>query len=233
MRVFPDIHRVDSVSCNVYIITEPDGLSIIDAGMPGAEKRILAAVAALGRTPRDVRHILLTHQHVDHIGALAALAQATGATTWASVGDTPAIEGRARREAPHGALGPIFRVAFFTRLRPGVITQVVREGETLPILSAEGGLRVIETPGHTVGHISFYLPTRRLLFAGDAVRASKGRLALSPAMLNYDTAMALQSVRTLAALEMDACLPGHGAPVTSGAQALLAAISAAPSLSAV
>jgi glyoxylase-like metal-dependent hydrolase (beta-lactamase superfamily II) len=231
MRVFSDIHRVDNVSCNVYIITEPDGLTIIDAGMPGAARRILGAVAALGRSPRDVRHILLTHQHVDHIGALAALVQATGATTWASVGDTPAIEGRARREAPHGALGPLFRAVFFTRLRPCAIAQIVREGETLPVLTAEGGMRVIETPGHTLGHISFYLPARKLLFAGDAVRARMRRLALSPAMLNLDTTMTLQSVRKLAAMEIEACLPGHGAPVTSGAQALLAAIGAAPALS--
>ena len=89
MQIFPDVHQVDGVDCNVYIITEPDGLTIVDAGLPGAPKRILAAIAALGHSPRDVHHILLTHQHVDHIGGLARLAAATGAETWASGGDTP------------------------------------------------------------------------------------------------------------------------------------------------
>jgi glyoxylase-like metal-dependent hydrolase (beta-lactamase superfamily II) len=235
MRVFPDsypdIYRVDSVTCNVYLIAEPDGLTIVDAGMPGAEKRILAAVEALGRSPREVRHILLTHQHVDHIGSLAALAQATGAETWAHPTDALAIEGLARREAPHGALGLVFRAVFFSRLRASAITQAVREGATLPVLSAEGGLQVIETFGHTMGHISFYLPARKLLFAGDAVRSSRGRLTPSPAMLNHDTPLALQSVRKLAAMEIEACLPGHGAPVTAGAQALLAATVGAPTFS--
>ncbi len=231
MLIFPDIHRVDGVSCNVYIITEPDGLTIIDAGMPGAERRILGAISALGRSPRDVRHILLTHQHVDHIGGLAALTQATGAQTWASAGDTPAIEGHAQREAPHGPVGVIFRAVFFPRLRPAVISHIVREGDTVPILSGEGGLRVVETPGHTLGHVSFYLPARKLLFAGDAVRSGSGRLAVPPAMLNLDTPMALRSVGKLAALDSEVCLPGHGAPVMAGAQALLAATAGVPSLS--
>ncbi|HET9112101.1 MAG TPA: MBL fold metallo-hydrolase [Ktedonobacterales bacterium] len=231
MQIFPDIHRVDGVSCNVYIITEPDGLTVVDTGMPGADRRILAAIGALGRSPRDVRHILLTHQHVDHIGGLAALAHATGAKTWASAGDTPAIEGRAERESPHGPLGVVFRTVFFSRLRPAAIGAVVREGDTLPVLSGEGGIRVVETPGHTVGHVSFYLPARRLLFAGDAVRSGSGRLAVPPTMLNLDTSMAVRSVGKLAALDVDACLPGHGAPVLTGAQALLTASAGAPSLS--
>lgn len=231
MRIFPDIHLVDGVSCNVYIITEPDGLTIIDAGMPGAEKQILAAIHALGHEPLEVRRILLTHQHIDHIGALAALVQATGAETWAHPTDTPAIEGRAQREAPKGPLGLVFRTVFFPRLRPSAITQTVREGATLPVLSAEGGLQVVETLGHTMGHISFYLPARKLLLAGDAVRTSNGRIQAPPPMVSYDMPKALESVRKLSEMEIDACLPGHGAPVTSGAQALLAATIGAPAFS--
>src|SRR5512146_1464890 len=96
MRVVSDIYRVDGVTCNVYLLDAPEGVTIVDSGMPGAARRILAAVEALGRAPRDVRHLIITHQHVDHIGALAELARATGAETWAGAGDTPAIEGRAR-----------------------------------------------------------------------------------------------------------------------------------------
>lgn len=222
MRVFPDIHLVDGVRCNVYIIIEPDGLTIVDAGMPGAEKRILAALQSLDRSPRDVRHILLTHQHVDHIGGLASLVAATGAETWAHPGDTPAIEGRAPREAPRGPLGMVFRTAFFSRLRPAAISHTVGERATVPVLSGEGGLQVIETPGHTMGHISFYLPARKLLLAGDAVRTQRGRILPPPAMVSYDMPLALQSVRKLAAMDIEACLPGHGTPVTEGAKALLA-----------
>lgn len=223
MHVFPDIYLVDGVVCNVYIILEPAGLTIVDTGMPGAEKRILAALHALDRTPRDVRHILLTHQHPDHVGGLAALVLATGAETWAHPKDALTIEGHAPRELPHGPLGLAMRVVLTPRLRPCDIAHTVSEGAVLPILSAEGGLRVVETLGHTMGHISFYLPSRKLLFTGDAVRTQRGRILPPPTPLNTDTPLAFQSMRKLAAMDIDACLVGHGKPVVTGAQALLAA----------
>lgn len=219
MQLFPDIHQVDGVTCNVYIIDEPDGLTLIDTGMPGAVKNILNAITALGKEPRAVRRILVTHQHIDHIGGLATLVEATGAETWAHPQDAPAIEGRARREAPRGPLGLVFRAALFPRLRPATISHAAVEGDVLPVLSGEGGLQVIETHGHTMGHISFYLPARKLLIAGDAVRESGGRILPPPTMVSYDMPLALQSARKLAEMSMKACLPGHGAPVTAGAQA--------------
>ncbi len=226
MRIFSDIHLVDGVVCNVYIITEPDGLTVVDAGVPGAEKRILAAIAQLGYAPRDVRRILLTHQHFDHVGGLSGLVAATGAETgaetWASAGDADAIEGKARREAPHGALGLVFRGFLLPRVRRVTVARRLSEGETVPALAGEGGLRVIETPGHTMGHIAFYLPTRRLLLAGDAVRAEGQRLAPPPPIFNADTPLALKSVARLAALDVEAVLPGHGAPLIHGAGAELA-----------
>ncbi|MDE3228421.1 MAG: MBL fold metallo-hydrolase [Chloroflexota bacterium] len=222
MRIFPDIHQVDGITCNVFVIVEPDGLTVIDAGMPGAAPRILAAIAALGRQPREVRRVLLSHQHVDHIGGLAALVAATGAETWAHPRDTPAIEGRGPREAPHGLLGLVFRAALFPRLRPVTITHAAVAGDVIPALSGEGGLQVIDTPGHTMGHISFYSPGRKLLFAGDAVRESGGRIKPPPAMLSFDMPLALQSARTLAAMEVEACLPGHGAAIAAGAGARFA-----------
>lgn len=218
MQIFPDIHLVDGVVCNVYIITEPGGLTIIDAGMPGAHKRILAAIHDLGYALSDVRRILLTHQHVDHIGGLAALTQSARAETWASAADALAIEGKARREAPHGPLGLVFRTVLFPGLRLARITHTAHADDTIPTLEAEGGLRVVETPGHTMGHLSFYLPGRRLLFAGDAARSERGRILPPPAMVTYDMRRALASFRALADLEIEALLPGHGAPITTEAQ---------------
>ncbi len=231
MRVFPDIHQLDGIDCNVFVIIESDGLTLVDTGMPWLTKRVLAGIQALGHSPQDIRRILLTHQHIDHVGGLASLVQLTGAETWAHPADAPAIEGRAAREVPRGAMGLLFRTVLLPRLRSAPITHRVSEDETLPVLSAEGGLRVVETPGHTIGHISFYLPARKLLFAGDAVRSEGGKLTPPPAVFSLDMPMALQSVRKLAALDIDTCLPGHGAPITSGAQALLAAIGSAPALS--
>jgi len=225
MELLPGIHQIEGVSCNVYLIVEPDGLTLVDSGMPGAQKRILAATQALGHAPRDVRRILLTHQHIDHVGGAPELVKATGAEVYAPVGDAPAIEGAAPREKPSGMVGLIFSVMLSLMLRPTMVTHQMRDGETLPVFADEGGLRVVATPGHTAGHVSFYLPTRKLLFAGDAMRHSAdGKVLPPPPLFNHDTPQAMRSLATLAALEIEASLPGHGAPILTGAGPQIAAL---------
>ena len=78
------------------------------------------------------------------------------------------------------------------------------------------GLRVVGTPGHTPGHISVFEPSTGVLVAGDALRTTDG-LAGSDPQYTADEALAAQSVRKLAALDVKAILPGHGEPLTSGA----------------
>src|SRR5438067_2181479 len=87
MELLPGIHRVDGVICNVYVIVEREGLTLIDTGMPRSERKIGAYVRGIGRELGEVRRIVLTHQHVDHVGGAAALAEQTGAEVIASVGD--------------------------------------------------------------------------------------------------------------------------------------------------
>jgi glyoxylase-like metal-dependent hydrolase (beta-lactamase superfamily II) len=78
------------------------------------------------------------------------------------------------------------------------------------------GLRIIGTPGHTAGHISVFDPATGVLVAGDALRTTAG-LAASDPQYTADAAQASASVRKLATLDVRTILPGHGAPLTSGA----------------
>jgi glyoxylase-like metal-dependent hydrolase (beta-lactamase superfamily II) len=222
VEVTPGIHRINTGASNAYLIADEDGLTLIDTGLPGAGKKILEQIRALGRRPDEIARIVLTHQHADHVGGAAALLAASGAEVWAQALDTPAIEGAGPRDHPTGPLGLIFAVFIFPRLRSVRVTRELIDGEILPVLASEGGLRVVATPGHTLGHVSLYLPSRKLLFAGDALRHAGEKVRPSPKMFNRDHAQALRTFASLTRLEIAASLPGHGAPIMSGAGERLA-----------
>lgn len=222
MELMPGIHIVDQVSCNVYLLLEDADITVIDTGMQGNANKVMAYIRAIGRQPEQITRILLTHQHVDHVGGAAALAGLAHPGVYAHPLDIPAITGTERREAPSGIVGVIFRTVLFPRLRPIQVTQPVRADEIIPVFSDDGGLQVIETPGHTQGHISFYLPGRKVLFAGDAYRHANGKVVSPPALFNYDNALALRTMRELPErVEIEASLPGHGAPILSKAGSLV------------
>jgi glyoxylase-like metal-dependent hydrolase (beta-lactamase superfamily II) len=87
------------------------------------------------------------------------------------------------------------------------------------------GMRVVDTPGHTLGHISIFEPATGVLVAGDALRTSNG-LETSDAQYTADEAKANDSVRKLAGMDIKAILPGHGEPLTAGAAKALTALAA-------
>ena len=222
MELQQDIHLVDGVVCNVYLIFESDGVTMIDTGLPGKDKAITAYLRKMGRSVRDLHRIVLTHQHVDHIGNVAELSAGSGAEIFAHPLDAMAIEGKEPRELPNAPLASfLMRAMYIWRLRPVPVQRQVRGSEILPVLAGEGGLQVIDTPGHTAGHVSFYLPGRQLLFAGDAYRHSNNQMVPSPAMFNHDTPEALRSMAMLTDYDVESSLPGHGTPILSGAGAKL------------
>ena len=106
----PGVHQVPLGGVNAFLLDDGDGLTLVDAGLPGRAERVLAAIQGLGRRPEDVRDVVLTHYHVDHIGGLAALVAATGATVWAHPADAPVV--RAGTPPPVPVPGnPVVRVA--------------------------------------------------------------------------------------------------------------------------
>src|SRR3712207_9277782 len=102
----------------VYAIEDPDALTLIDAGLSFAPARIIRQLAAAGYAPADVRRILVTHAHPDHVGGLPELKALTGAEVIASAAERPVVEGRApiARPEPEHPTGPQ------RLLRPGETT---------------------------------------------------------------------------------------------------------------
>ena len=206
------IYRLKNSFVNLYLIDEPDGLTLIDTGIArSGPKLVLQKMSELGRQPGDLKRILITHADPDHTGGAAELRTKTGAILYASAIEKPAIErggtsreirGNALTKAIFGAMGK-----YLMPTPPVPVDKVLTDGQVLPIL---GGLQVIATPGHTPGHVSFYSPLQRTMIAGDAWNASTGRLQFRPAPVHWDYEIGCESVKKLERLGAQTIWCGHG-----------------------
>ncbi len=214
MKITDNIFLVPNVVANPYVIVDADGLTLIDAGLPGSQKKILSYVADLGKAARDITRIILTHSDLDHVGGLTALHKATAARTYASPIEAQAIAtGKSSRVITPARPMPIIRRLFLLlfRPRPFKVDELLTDGQVLPVA---GGLRVIDTAGHCPGHISLFAPSSGVLFCGDSMVSDQNGLHASRPELTWDRARAAEAVGRQAALGAHIVCPGHGPVIT-------------------
>ncbi len=156
-RVIEGVHVVPMGMANTFLIEGDDGLTLIDAGFPGKEASLFAAIRGLGHSPQELKHLIFTHGHPDHIGSAAAIVRETGARTYMHPLDI-AIAESGGPFRPMGAAPGLLRRAmcnlFFRpdeRVEPVAIGQPLTAGDILPVA---GGFDVIHTPGHCAGHVA-------------------------------------------------------------------------------
>jgi len=217
MQIVPGVHLISGSVVNQYLIVDDDGLTLVDTGLAGNEKKILRFMADLGHAPGALRRVVITHADGDHVGALAALVKATGARVYASAIEAEAIAaGRMSRPLKTSGLVKLLMgiTSPFFQAAPATVDEIVSDGQVLPAL---GGLRVVETFGHTPGHLSYFSPSAGILFVGDSLVSSGGTLRASRGMNTWDEARALESVRRQAALGARIVCPAHG-PVVQDAR---------------
>lgn len=205
---------------NAFLVNA-DVITLIDTGTPGAASTVLHAIRAVGHAPTDVGRILITHRHADHAGNAAELARLTGAEVHVAPLEAPFVTGGREQDLPRvatplgNALVPYVRVALPWRLDPPVAAD-----STLVAGASVGPFRVIETPGHTAGHVSLLWEDRGILFTADA---AANLTSVGPHPAADDPDRARDSFRLLAGLDFDSACFGHGRAIKSGARAKFAA----------
>lgn len=210
------LRRPSYLTCS-YVVRRPDGLVFLDAGMSESGDDVRAALERLHAFPDDVLGTLLTHWHNDHSSGARFLEPYAPVFTHAYEGGKLTAEpsrpfgARLSRLLPdHGPLvllkgllkdGPSVRLDGFTP---------VRDGELLL-----DQFLVVETPGHTPGHLSFLDVRNKILFAGDALAVVNGALRRMARPVTEDLPLALWSMKRLMELDFAVICPGHRAPVRS------------------
>jgi glyoxylase-like metal-dependent hydrolase (beta-lactamase superfamily II) len=228
MQIAPGIHRIgDHSIVNSYLLEDAGEVTIIDAGLPGFYRDIPRELAAMGRTVADVRALLLTHGHSDHIGFAERLRRERRVPV--SVHEADAA--LARGEVPNPAKGfgptrlrPLLGFLWFSTLRGGLRTPKLREVATFgdgATLDVPGSPRVVLTPGHTPGSAVLQVASRDALFVGDALATyavTTGAHGPQVAPFTADAAQAVASLARVEDLSAGLVLPGHGDPWTGGIQ---------------
>lgn len=228
-HIAPDVYLLEGLrGSNIYFLNSKDGYTLIDSGIPNQTNRIEAQLQETGYVLSQLRSIVLTHGHGDHVGSAAELARRSGAHVMAHRQDVPYIE--QTQPLPFSSWFKHLMLRFADRVLfrqpPCKVDKPLEEGE---VIEAAGGLRVIHTPGHTPGSICLYQPERELLFCGDTIininiMTGKERLRPSPAMINVDSSQVRMSLGKLAGLSLEVLCLGHGSPILGGAGKLVEAL---------
>jgi glyoxylase-like metal-dependent hydrolase (beta-lactamase superfamily II) len=202
---------------NAYIVRTTEGVAIVDTGPVGSDGDVIGAISELGVTAADLRWIVLTHCHKDHVGSAAALAEMTDAVVLAGAKDAPVIAGLVPE--PEASITHEER-SFYDRIAPTIppaprvkVDRVLHEGDHIdwgqPIAL------VVDAPGHTPGSIALYLPDDRVLFTGDNIASLGAKPILGP--FNVARGEAIESFRKLAQLDFEVACFGHGDPLIGDA----------------
>jgi glyoxylase-like metal-dependent hydrolase (beta-lactamase superfamily II) len=221
---------------NVYLI-EDDPLTLVDAGPNSATSfdALTSGLAALGHSLEDIELVILTHQHIDHLGLVALVAQRSGAEVAAIDVAVPFVENYSqeaqkddefarsvmlRNGIPEDVVGALSAVsqAFRAWGARADVTRVLHDGEEMRF--RERTLHVHHRPGHSPTDTIFHDRERRILIAADHLlghissnplitRPTDGSSERPQALVTY-----LRSLKATREMDVELVLPGHGEPIT-------------------
>ena len=222
MEICPGVHQVPGLRwSNAYLLVEPARLTLIDSGLPGDGKKVLAYIQQLGRSPSELERVIVTHGHPDHTGPLKGLSPHTGAVIAVHPSDTRYREKTNSRWLHYPAQPPAldwsrWDLPFLHRIPAH---ELIEDGQLLPVL---GGLQVLHTPGHTPGSVCLYLAGQKVLFTGDTLLADGQCFRRPVAFPGTNLSDYRASVDRLAQLPFETACVGHGQPLRQAGSAVLA-----------
>jgi glyoxylase-like metal-dependent hydrolase (beta-lactamase superfamily II) len=229
------VHRIAEAYVNFYLVEDADGLTVVDSGLPAMWTTLSDSLRSLGHSLGEIRAVVLTHAHFDHLGLARRLHTDHQVPVWVHPDD--AYIARHPYRYRHERSRFIFSLTHPAGLP--VLSQMARAGalqvkgvEDLTFMNTgalpvPGAPEVIFSPGHTSGHCGLFLRNRNVLFSGDALVTLDpytGRTGprIVAGAATADSAQNLESLTQLASTGADLVLPGHGEPWTDGIEEAVA-----------
>ncbi|GGI00088.1 MBL fold metallo-hydrolase [Arthrobacter liuii] len=235
MELAPQLRRIGNDIVAAHLIVTDEGITLVDAGLPGHYRDLQRELQELDRPITDIKGIVLTHGDSDHIGFAERLRTELDIPVYIGAEDADRAEGAkppATQKDPR-RVGPTVR--FFAHaitkgaLRVPPVRKVapVHDGD-IPALP--GAPQIIAMPGHSPGSVAVYVPAVRAVFVGDELTTRHvltGRQGPQPAPFTDNQTESSRSIDRLASLDVDWVIPGHGAPWRGDTRSLIAAYRAA------
>lgn len=194
------LYQVEGLlSGQVYFIQDSNGATLIDTGTLMAYGKIKKELNRMGLDLAAIKHVILTHNHMDHIANVKRIADVTEAHFYIHTLDAPAIKD------VHSS-----RITLLNHL------------DKIPLM---GGLLVIHIGGHTPGNIALYNEESKVLISGDNVFNDRNKPKVSPRIFNKDTQALADHYDRLLAYDVEIICPGHGKAILNDGNTILKKLS--------
>jgi len=239
-QVGEGVFRIDRANVNCYVVVTPEGITLVDTGLPGSFTGLQVVLATFGAKPSDIDAVVLTHGHFDHVGMSARLVHDHHVPHFVHDEDRRLARHPYRYDHEAPRAGYLFR---YPKAVPVIAEMAAAGALTIKGIEAGGAVHPdkpmdvpgrlvpVWSPGHTYGHCGFSLPGSGILFAGDALvtldpyTGETGPRIVAKAA-TADSERALASLDALEATGARTVLTGHGEPWQGG---IAAAVQAARS----
>lgn len=218
-QITNSLYQLNLGPVNTFIIDDTAGLTLIDTGLKGSISKIFSALEKAGKSPRDIRRIILTHAHPDHAGSAAELKKRLNIPVFAHIDAVRLIESGLSGDRPiylspgldNWLIYNLFIRSAGNTIDSLTIDQHLNDRDILPFA---GGIQVMHTPGHATGHISLLLKQERVLIAGDICAHA---FSLAGSTVYEDRQIGMHSILKAASFDFDIAVFGHGRPLRPAA----------------
>ncbi len=214
----PGVYRIPTAGdfINTFAFVEQDGsVTLVDAGTRFATKRIVAGLQQIGKHPRDVQRLVLTHAHLDHAGSAATVVEQSRADGVSVHADDARYIREGRPPAGQSVVMRVLDRMPGMGWRPCPVSDTFVDGD---LLDVAGGLAVHHTPGHTPGHASLLHADSGVLITGDAIFNMNGRMSWPVKAFCTDFPLTRKTAAVLGDLEYRVAAFTHGPQINTGAR---------------